>query len=153
MNRVLREIVDSKLTACSDEDKVRVSLRNMELDNDIYTTFRKKKDFSVDLLMNEIIKVSQSKKEFLLNGMIELNIICVKVPTIGGGGGRYSSVSSFCNIDKWRKKSNKVVQVKGDGLCLARAIVVSKAHADGKRGNKWRQIREDRYQYSEKIGY
>ena len=142
MNRTLIEIFTKILSEFDDDDKIRVSLKNIELEREIYTPFRKKSEFSVDLLINEIIKVSQSKKEFLLKGLIELNIISVKVPRIGG-----PCRTSFIDIDRWRKNSNRVVRVKGDGLCLARAIVVSIAYANKGTGKeedlKWRRIRED----------
>ena len=133
MNRVLDEILVTTLVDIEDEHQIRVSLLNVDLERDIYTNFRKKKDFTSDVLLNEIIKVSQSKKEFLLKCMIELDVVSVNVPSIGG---RSINSHSFVNVDKWRKNSNKVIPVKGDGLCVARAIVVSKAHADGLRGNE-----------------
>ena len=138
INKTLNEIFTQTLNEIDDNDDMRVSLRNVDLENEIYTIFRKKKDFTIDLIMNEIVKISQSKKEFLLNGLIELNVISVKVPPIGG-----PKYTTFIDIDKWRRNSNKVVRVKADGLCLARAIVVSVAHSDGIRGLEWRRIRED----------
>ena len=139
MSRSLDEIFVNILNTIEDSDQIRIALRNVELEREIWLPFREKRHFNMDLLMNEIIKVSQSKNEFILNGLLEIEAIVVKVPVIGG---KYDN-GSFMNIDKWRKNSNKVVRIVGDGLCLARAIVVSRAHADGLRKEDWRRVREN----------
>jgi len=101
--------------------------------------FRKIEDFTTEALLNEIIKVSQSKKEFLMSGMIEVDIIHVKAIEIGGSRGKYNII----DVNKWRRDSKKLVQIEKDGLCVARSIVVSKAYEDGIRGLQWRRIRSD----------
>ena len=140
IDKTLNNLFVNILEEVHDNDYIRVSLRNDQLEREIYVPFRKKQFFSTDLLTNEIIKVCQSNEDFLFIGFLELDIIIVKIPNIGGD----EKISkSFLNIDKWRKNSNKVVIVKGDGLCLARAIVVSKGFVDGVRGKDWRKLRED----------
>lgn len=138
IDRTFQNLFVNILDGIEEDDEIRVSLRNEDLQREIFVPFRKKKFFSTDLLMNEIIKVSQSNENFLLNGFLELDIISVKVPHIGG-----KPNLSFLNINKWRKNSNKVVAVKGDGLCLARSIVISKGYSDGLRDKEWRRLRED----------
>ena len=129
------EIFASVLTDIPEDHNIRIALRNEDLDHEIFIPFRKRKDFDFNLVLNEIIKVSQSKKEFLLNGLLELDIVSVEEPRVGGG--------TFINFDRWIVKSNRIVQIKKDGLCVARSIIVSKAHVDGITGKNWRQIRED----------
>ena len=135
----LNSIIQNLTINVDKDDYIRIALRNALLDNEIFIPFRKKRHFSVDLLINEILKVSQSKREFLYNGLIEIDFITVKQPIIGGS----RNASKIIDLNVWRKNSTKVIPVKGDGLCLARSIVVSKAHIDGIRKNPWRQIRED----------
>ena len=131
---VLEKLFINLLADISDDDYLRLSLRSEHLDNEIFLPFRRKENFTLSHLIDAIVKVSQSKKDFLLNGLLELDIITVKPSRIAGG-------TSFVNFNSWRVNSNKVVQIKStDGLCLPRAIVVSKAHVDG---NNWRRIRED----------
>jgi hypothetical protein len=109
------------------------------LDREIYVPFIDKKDFNINLLINEILKVSQSKSEFLFNGIIEVDFISVEMPIIGG----HPAKEEIIDLDHWRKRSNRVVRIKADGLCMSRSIVVSKAYADGIRNQQWRRIRED----------
>ena len=129
LERILNEILED----IPDNSYVRISIQNQELDFEIYLPFRQKENFNIDLVMNEILKVSQSKKEFLINGLLEINFISVDPPRIGG---------KILDFQSWKYKSNKVVVVKEDGLCIPRSIVVSKAYVDGLRGKEWRRIRE-----------
>ena len=131
LDKIFRRITSS----INDDDYLRVSLRNENLKDEIYVPFRKKKDFRTELVLNEVIKVSQSNRYFLFYGNIEFKIIYVKNVKIGGG--------SFVTFEKWCRNSNKVVRIAKDGLCLPRSIIVSLAHCMGYRGIEWRRIRED----------
>jgi very-short-patch-repair endonuclease len=136
----LNGIIHRLLRGARDEDRIRVAMRNHNLDYDIYVPFRKYKDFTTEALMNEIIKVSQSRREFLLYGYIEVDIIHVRTSSIGGGA---RSKNNIIDLDKWRINSKKVVSIAKDGLCVPRSIVVSMAYVDGYRGSDWRRIRSD----------
>jgi len=94
---------------------------------------------TIEALLNEIIKVSQSKKEFLMSGLIEVDVIHVRATQIGESSSKYSII----DVNKWRRDSKKLVQIAKDGYCVARSIIVSKAYEDGIRGLEWRRIRSD----------
>ena len=133
----INSIIHRLLRGAKDDDKIRVALRNHHLDFDVFVPFRNVKDFSTEALLNEIIKVSQSKRDFLLYGLIEINIIHVRSRPIGGG----RSKSNILDLEKWRTNSKKVIMIPKDGYCVPRSIVVSKAFVDGLRGKEWRKIR------------
>ena len=134
-DRIIKDI----LNPYSENDYIRISLRNASLDRDILIHFKQIKFFHINQLFDEINNVLQSKKEFILYGELRLNIIIVKEPRIGG-----VNDTPYVDLDKWKHKSTKVIPVANDGLCLARAIVISKAYADGLKDNNWRRLREDR---------
>jgi hypothetical protein len=139
MEITLNSIIHRLLRAAKDDDYVRIAIRNQFLDYDIFTPFRRIQDFTNETILNEIIKVSQSKKEFLMSGMIEVDIIHVRVSGIGGGRKKYNLI----NVEKWRRNSKKLVQIARDGYCVPRSIIVSKAYEDGVKGLEWRRIRAD----------
>ena len=138
----INQMIHQILRGAKSNDRIRISLRNNLLDFDCYVPFRQVSDFTTESLLNQIIKISQSKKEFLFLGYIEIDIIHVKDIPIGGN----RSKNSVIDLEKWKTNSKKVVKIVGDGLCSARAIVVSKAYVDGIKGLEWRRVRSDRMQ-------
>ena len=137
----LNGIIHRVLRGAQSDDHIRVPLRNQHLDYDIFVPFRRFQHFTTEALLNEIIKVSQSRRDFLLYGLIDVDIIHVRTNSIGGGG--YRSKSNIIDLERWRTNSKKVIRIPNDGLCCARSIVVSKAYTDGIRGSEWRKIRSD----------
>ena len=151
----LNAIIHELLHGASDDDYVRVSINNELLDYEIYTPFRKCDIFTTEMIMSEIVKVVQSKKEFLLHGLLDIDVIHVKPTGIGGGAGGSKWKKSVVDINSWKRNSKKVICVKKDSsnLCVARSLVVCKAYEDGIKGNKWRRIRDDfeQTQYKEAL--
>ncbi len=135
----LNAITHELLRSSENDDYIRVALRNQYLDHEIFVPFRKVEDFTIEALLNEIIKVSQSKKEFLMSGLIEVDVIHVRATQIWESSSKYSII----DVNKWRRDSKKLVQIAKDGYCVARSIIVSKAYEDGIRGLEWRRIRSD----------
>ena len=151
----LNAIVHELLKGASDDDYVRVSINNDLLDYEIYTPFRKCDIFTTEMIMSEIAKAAQSKKDFLLHGLLDIDVIHVKPTGIGGGAGGSKWKKSVVDIDSWKRNSKKVICVAKDSsnLCVARSLVVCKAYEDGIKGNKWRRIRDDieQTQYKEAL--
>lgn len=145
----LNGMINRVLRGARPNDRIRISLRNHLLDFDVFVPFRKVKDFTTEAILNEIMKVSQSRRDFLLYGLIELDIFHVKMPLIGGS----RSKNNIIDLEKWRTNSKKVISIKRDGLCVPRSIVVSKAFVDGVKGIEWRRIRSDirKEQYNEAV--
>ena len=137
----INQMIHTILRGAKSNDQIRISLRNNMLDFDCYVPFRKVSDFTTESILNQIIKISQSKKEFLFLGSIELDIIHVKDIPIGGNRAKNLEI----DLEKWKTRSKKVVKITGDGLCSARAIVVSQAYIDGITGIEWRRIRDDKF--------
>ena len=127
-------------------DQIRFSFRNTSIDNEVYIQFMEVQYCKPDLLGNLLEKLQQSKKEALLNTAFDIDIITVNLPTVGGNNNKRKYSISF---NEWTKNSTKIVRVAGDGNCLLRAFIVSKAHAD-KQANRitkeqYRQFREDTF--------
>jgi hypothetical protein len=91
----LNAIIHELLRSSENDDYIRVALRNQYLDYEIFVPFRKVEDFTTEALLNEIIKVSQSKKEFLMSGLIEVDVIHVRATQIGGSRSKYSIIEKI----------------------------------------------------------
>jgi len=139
LETALNGMINRVLRGARPDDRIRISLRNHLLDFDVFVPFRKVREFTTEAILNEIMKISQSRRDFLLYGLIELDIIHVRMPPIGGS----RSKNSIIDLDRWRTNSKKLITIKRDGLCVARSIVVSKAFVDGVKGIEWRRIRSD----------
>jgi hypothetical protein len=79
-------------------------------------------------ILNKIQAVQQSKKEFIISdGATQLDIFHVKYPQ-GSSGAKFKHL----HLDKEKfKKKEAIVQIHNpwDSLCLPRAIVVARLHA------------------------
>ena len=139
LERTFGNLISTVVGDGSPEDMVRVSLRSPVLDSDIWLPFMKREHFHHSMLLAEILRVNQSKRDFLLQGDVEVTCFRVKLPYGGGNRGR----NAIIDFSVWKKKAHSVITVKEDGLCCARSIVLGKAYADGLRGKQWRALRED----------
>ena len=126
----------------SGNDQIRIAFRNESLNNEVYVPFIELQNFHPSLLSNELEKVMQSKKEFLMNESFEMDIMAVNLPSVAGHKKRRST-----DVDNWCTRSTKSVKISDDNLCLLRAFIVGKAHAEHKSGKleykEFRRIRED----------
>ena len=127
-------------------DQLRLAFKNTSLQTDVYVPFIELRYFKADLLTNQLLSVNQSKREVLMNEAFEIEITSVNFPATGGKRKRNYSI----DFNEWSKNSTKVICVEGDGYCLLRAFIVSKANADKFAGiitkGEYRQIREDTYE-------
>lgn len=135
---ILEEIEDkfeyiftTLISEYDDDDQIRISLKHDDLDFDIFIPYRLKRFLKVDNIMNEIIKVSQSKREFLLSGNLRFFILSVRIPRIGG---------NFIETESWLKKSTKVVRMPRDNLCLAKSIYLSICHHNKVDKQTWKRL-------------
>jgi len=81
-------------------------------------------DISVDLVLNEISRVSQSKKNLRVDNSLNIHASCVRMPT-GSGYNRF---------DKFLLKKKSIIKIKNkDNLCALRCMIVGKAYADKKK--------------------
>ena len=129
--KVFDRIIEKVLSDFSPNDQIRFNLDHPALERPIFVPFREKKYFSTRLLIDQISKVSQSKREFLMTGEVAIDILCVKIPKVGG---------RMTDIDTWIKNSTKIVRVKKDGLCLAKSIILSLAKINKVDKKAWKQL-------------
>lgn len=130
------EIINVILKDYEDDDQIRVALNHDNLDMEIFVPFRSKKYFTSDMLLNEIVKVSQSKREFLLSGKLQFDVKCVRPPRIGGG-------HHVFGMDEWLRKSKKVIRVSRDSLCIAKCIVLSISKHNNVDKKTWQRLTKD----------
>jgi hypothetical protein len=82
-----------------------------------------------DKILGKIEGVQQSKKEFLLtDGGMEIDFFHVKYPEGSGGNAK-----KHLHLDKeeFKKKKRAIIRINNpeDSLCLPRALVVARLHA------------------------
>lgn len=131
-------LIEEVLGEVAEQDRIRVSLSTAALEMPITIPFMKRSEFTLEALRTEILKVNQSKREFLAAGQLNLEIVHVKIPT---GSGR-SHYDQYLDLDAF-KESKRFLKVRGDGLCCPRAIILGKAYSDGARKYQWRRWKED----------
>jgi hypothetical protein len=113
----------------SPNDYLRVNIDHPSLDSPVWLEFTRSKNLDEDKILNKIEGVQQSKKKFLLtDGASELDFFHVKYPEGSG-----CSIFKHLHLDKEKIKKSKraIVQINNpwDFLCLPRAIVVARLHA------------------------
>jgi hypothetical protein len=91
--------------------------------------FQNKKKLDEDKIFDKIQGVQQSKKEFVISdGGMEIDLFHVKYPEGSGG-----NIKKHLHLDKEKFKNKKqaIVEIVNpwDSLCLPRAIVVTRLHA------------------------
>ena len=124
------QILDYVLQLVMDEvgetDRVRLRIDSRTFHTPIYTPLTKRSELTVDRWILEVEKVLNSHEEFILDNSFTVTTEYAEIPA-----GR-------C-VDKVPKmlaaklhKMRCVVPIKNtDSTCMARALVVGKAHADG----------------------
>jgi uncharacterized protein (DUF736 family) len=128
-------------------DYLRVNIDHPSLDSPVWIEFTQSKNLT-EKILTKIESVQQSKKEFVLSdGGTQLDIFHVEYPQ-GSGGAK----KKHLYLDKENFKSSKraIVQIVNpwDYLCLPRALVVARLHAqkpdvpDPDFDKKWLRIRK-----------
>ena len=81
---------------------------------------------TAERILAEFRRVIQSNQEFRLNDTVDVNVIHVSMPS-GGKGSKRSEI----NLERHLQKKRSIVRIQNDdNLCMARALVVSKAKLD-----------------------
>ena len=89
-------------------------------------------------ILAEFQRVIQSNREARLNDTVDVNVIHVSMPS-GGKGSKRSEI----NLEKHLEKKRSIVRIQNDDdLCMARALVVTKAKLDNDLQD--RQIQDHR---------
>ena len=118
-------MVNEILNGIPDNHFVRLMINNHYLHRPIYIPFGKRNQINAEVILEAIKNVLNSNEEFLIDGFLEVNIIHVEAYQ----GGR--TQKGFVNYQTKQKKSKAYIQIENtDNMCMARAIVVSKAFVD-----------------------
>ena len=80
---------------------------------------------TTERIFAEFQRVIQSNQEFRLNDTVDVNVIHVSMPSVKGSKG------SEVSLEKHLQKKRSIARIQNDdNLCMARALVVSKAKVD-----------------------
>ena len=126
---------------------LRVNIDHPSLDSAIWIEFTQAKNLTEEKILNKIEGVQQSKREFVLtDGAAELDFFHVQYPQ-GSGGVKKKHL--HLDKEKFKKKKQAIVEIVNpwDSLCLPRALVVTRLHAqkpdvpDPEWDKKWKRMR------------
>jgi hypothetical protein len=150
IRRLFRDILQNvkRKMQTQSNDYLRVNIDHPSLDSPLWIEFTQAKNLTEQKILNKIEAVQQSKKEFLSTDWgTQLDFFHVKYPE-GRGCTKFKHL--HLNKEKFKKKKQAIVQIHNpwDYLCLPRAIVVTRLHAqkpkvpDLEWEEKWLQMRK-----------
>ena len=123
LKRILSDVKDRM--ECRPDDYLRL---NSSLQSDIRFEFTQSQNLDENLVLNKVQAVQQSKKEFTLtDGAAELELFHDHYSQ-GRGGNQMIHLQVNKETFKSGKQSNVRI-LNQDTICLARAIVVARLHA------------------------
>ena len=126
LHEIFQNVVNTITRDVPEQDQTRFVLRSPQLDPPISLPFMPRERLTTERVLSEIERVVQSNHEFRLNDFVDVNLIHVEMPH-GGRGTKRSEV----NLERHLTKKGSVIRIQNkDELCLARALVVSKAKID-----------------------
>ncbi len=111
----------------SENDLIRFVLRTEQLDTPISLPFMSVSKLTPERLYSQIERVVQSHQEFRLNESVIADIVHVEMPE-----GRGKRKRDTIDLESYLESKRSVIRIRNnDDLCLARALVVAIAKADG----------------------
>ncbi len=111
----------------SENDLIRFVLRTEQLDKPISLPFMPVSRLTPERLYSQIERVVQSHQEFRLDESVIVDIVHVEMPE-GKGKRKRDNI----DLESYLESKRSVVRIRNnDDLCLARALVVAIAKADG----------------------
>ncbi len=111
----------------SENDLIRFVLRTEQLDKPISLPFMSVSKLTPERLYSQIERVVQSHQEFRLNESVIVDIVHVEMPE-----GRGKRKRDTIDLESYLESKRSVIRIRNnDDLCLARALVVAIAKADG----------------------
>ena len=126
LHELFQQILDETVGGVPQQDQVRFLFHSNQLDNPIDFPFMPAERLNTEHILAKFEQVIQSNQEFLLNDMVEINVIHVSMPI-----GVKRSKRSEVNLEKRLEKKRSIVKIRNDNdLCMERALVVAKAKLD-----------------------
>ncbi len=133
----------------SENDLIRFVLRTEQLDTPISLPFMPVSELTPERLCSQIERVTQSRHEFPLNKPVIVDIVHAGMPKGSGKRkqdtidleslhkGRGKRKRDTVDLESYLKSKGSVIRIRdNDDLCLARALVVAIAKANGDKRYK-----------------
>ena len=143
--RMFQQLVDDIKThsQAQGNDRIRMSIYHPGLKLGIFVPFTDVTSLTGESLTQEIEKVLQSNEDFKINdGQMSLEVTHTKLPT--GSGRKALHHGLYFESRNMRKMKHSIVQINNtkDVMCMARAVVVGKHHADRDTSDSWKKTWE-----------
>ena len=119
---LMEHVLENVLKDVSQQALVRLRIESKFLDFPIWTPPTLRSQLSVERWMDEIQRVLNSNEDFKLEGTFSVEVHHAMPPSGKG----------HTLLDKKLRSKGCIIQIQNkDDICLARALVVGKAYADG----------------------
>lgn len=130
--RMLSELLEDEhgVARYPDHHRVRFSLSSPGLDHEIWIPFIPPRELTVDRVMLSVEKVLQSNSDWVFGSSMSAMFVHAPLPHGARGLGAYHASAKTSDFLR-RKRSLVRIPVDEYGMCLARALVVGVAYADG----------------------
>ncbi len=118
----------------SDNDRVRIIVRNPQLDRITSTKFMRISELDIENdLLSKFEQVIQSNENAVFADTLEINIVVARAPRQHGGGYLRRTMMS---LERYLQKKQSIVMInnKKDNMCFARALVITKSFIEYKNG-------------------
>lgn len=144
-NSLLEEMIFKRINSGEIRlgDRIAIVINNKEQGFEpIYMSFRKPNQFSVDIILDRIAIIANSKKEFFINEHLEIIFQHIRLPYGCGSGLKLRG----CSMEEYAKRKYGLISYnvppnnEGDTFCLAYCLVLGIAHAN-KEHNKLRSLK------------
>ena len=130
--RIFEQLLSDVTNGMGESDLIRFVLRTEQLDKPISLPFMPVSRLTPERVFSQIERVVQSHQEFRLDESVIVDIVHVEMPQ-GKGKRKRDNI----NLEGYLESKRSVVRIRNnDDLCLARAIVVAIAKADGDKRYK-----------------
>ena len=128
----LQAIVHDLQSEMEPQDWVGMYIRNDRLKaGDVWLRARRADQLDAEAIFDKLYSVVQSNSRFALEGMFCVQVIHIRMP-IGGSSNKRNPLIGKNLMAFLKTKTKSVILVRNtDNICLARAVVMAKAVADG----------------------
>ena len=142
INEFFQKTIDYLTKEAKTDDLISVCIGNKELSKPIYVPPNKKKDFDIKFIFERIERFSQSFKDFLFDGELDIEVFITE--NIHGMGFTIRKCPKTLKIISHKKRS--VIKILNqDNSCGMRALFVSKYYNDNSRDENWTRIIKNKF--------
>ena len=140
--RLFDDMLESIKRHCQvvESDKIRMTISHPGLKLGVFITWRDVSALTGEIITQEIEKVMQSNDKFKINdGQMRMDVTVCRLPT--GAGRKPLHHGLYFESENLRKNKQCIVQINNanDVMCMARAVVVGKCHADKDESETWKK--------------